>query len=85
LQIAPETRIVAVVNGNSPNERYWEEEMKRELKPLEGRIEIRWYGDLSFEDTKKQLASLPPHSAIYWFQMVVSSMGQVWPMKATGH
>ena len=50
LQIAPDTRIVAVVNGSSPNELYWEEEMKRELKPLEDRIEIRWYDKLSFED-----------------------------------
>ena len=75
LQIAPDTRIVAVVNGSSPNELYWEEEMKRELKPLEDRIEIRWYDKLSFEDIRKQTASLPSRSAIFWFQMVVDGAG----------
>jgi signal transduction histidine kinase len=75
LQTAPDTRIVAVVNGSSPNELYWQGEIKRELKPLEDRIEIRWYDKLSFEDMMKQMASLPPHSAIYWFQMVVDAAG----------
>jgi len=75
LRIAPDTRTVAVVNGDSPNERYWQDEMRRELKPLEGRIEIRWYDKLSYEDLLKQTAALPPHSAIFWYQMIIDGAG----------
>lgn len=75
LKISPETKTIAIVNGDSPNERFWRGEMERELKPLEGKVEIRWYDKLSYEDTLKQLATLPPHSAIFWYQMVVDAAG----------
>jgi len=75
LRIAPETHIVAMVNGNSPNELFWQNEMRRELEPLEHRVEIRWYDKLSFEDMLKQITALPPHSAIFWFQMIIDGAG----------
>jgi signal transduction histidine kinase len=75
LRIAPDTRTIAIVNGDSPNEQFWQGEMRRELKPLEGRIEIRWYDKLSYEDLLKQTANLPPHSAIFWYQMIVDGAG----------
>ena len=75
LGIAPDTKIIAIINGNSPNEQFWQGELRRELKPLEDRIEIRWFDKLSYEDTLKQTASLPPHSAIFWYQMVVDAAG----------
>jgi hypothetical protein len=34
--------------------------MRRELKPLENRIEMKWYNELSYEDLLKQTAALPP-------------------------
>jgi hypothetical protein len=67
LKISPETKTIAIVNGASPNERFWRGEMIRELKPLEGRVEIRWYDELSYEDALKQLTALPPHAAIFWY------------------
>src|SRR6266850_2439239 len=73
--ISPDTKVVAIINGNSPNEKYWQKEMRRELQPLDGRIEIRWYDDLSYDDVLKQTASLPPHSAIFWYQMIVDAAG----------
>jgi signal transduction histidine kinase len=75
LRIAPDTKTVAVINGDSPNEQFWQGEMRRELKPLEDRIEIRWYDKLSYEDLLKQTAALPPHSAIFWYQMIVDGAG----------
>jgi signal transduction histidine kinase len=75
LKISPETTTIAIVNGDSPNERFWKGEMIRELKSLEGRVDIRWYDNLSYEDTLKQLATLPPHAAIFWYQMVVDAAG----------
>ncbi len=78
LQISPDTKIVAVVNGHSPNELFWRGEMQRELRPLENRIDIRWYDNLSFQDILKQTASLPPHSAIFWNTMLVDATGAVY-------
>ena len=78
LQISPDTRTVAVVNGHSPNELFWRDEIQKELKPLENRIDIRWYDNLSFQEILKQAASLPPHSAIFWNTMVVDATGVVY-------
>jgi signal transduction histidine kinase len=75
LQLSPDTKIVGVVIGSSPNELFWRDEMKRELDPLEARIEIRFYDQFSLEDILKQTAALPPHSAIFWNQMVVDGAG----------
>jgi len=75
LSIAPDTKTIAIINGDSPNERFWQGEMRRELKPLEDRVEFRWYDKLSYEDLLKQTAILPPHSAIFWYQMIVDGAG----------
>ena len=75
LRIAPDTKAIAIVNGNSPNERFWKEEMRRELEPLAGRVEIRWYDTLPYDEALKQLAALPAHSAIFWYQMIIDAAG----------
>jgi signal transduction histidine kinase len=75
LRISPDTKIVAVVNGHSPNELFWRDEIRKELRPLENRIDLRWYDNLSFRDVLKQTASLPPHSAIFWNTMAIDATG----------
>jgi signal transduction histidine kinase len=77
LRLLPETKTVAVVVGNSPNERFWIDEMKRELQPFQDRFRLVFTNDLSFEDTLKQAASLPPNSAIWWNQPQVDGAGAV--------
>jgi signal transduction histidine kinase/ABC-type uncharacterized transport system substrate-binding protein len=77
LRVLPETKTIAVVNGNSPLERYWLEEMRKELKPFTSRISFIWYNDLSFEEMLKNASSLPPHSAIFWQQLIVDAAGAV--------
>jgi signal transduction histidine kinase len=75
LRIKPETRVIAMVNGNSANELVWQNEMRRELKPLEARVDIRWYNTLSYDEILKQIATLPENSAIFWFQMIIDGAG----------
>src|SRR5437868_12032432 len=58
LRVLPLTQTIAVVNGASPNEKFWLEEMRRELAPLTRRIELRWYDELSFEDILLEAARL---------------------------
>jgi signal transduction histidine kinase len=75
LRVLPLTQTIAVVNGTSANEKFWLEEMRRELAPLTRRIELRWYDELSFEDILLEAARLPPHSAIFWHLMNVDAAG----------
>jgi signal transduction histidine kinase len=75
LQVLPGTKVIAVVNGASPNEVFWQGVLERELAPLSGRVELRWYNRLSFENILRDAASLPPHSAIFWHLMSVDAAG----------
>ena len=75
LRVLPLTKTIAVVNGTSPNETFWLEEMRRELAPLTGRVELRWYNEKSFEEILIDAAGLPPHSAIFWHLMNVDAAG----------
>jgi signal transduction histidine kinase len=42
---------------------------------LAGRLQFRWYNELSFEEILKSAGALPPHSAIYWLLMNVDGAG----------
>ena len=77
LRVLPDTTTVAVVSGNSPNERFWAEEMRREGRRFGDRISFVWYNDLPFEEVLKRAAELPPNSAIYWHLVNVDAAGVV--------
>src|SRR5262249_54540987 len=77
LRVLHDTKIVAVVNGNSPNEKFWFEEIRREARRFANRITFTWYNELSFEEILKRAAALPPHSAIFWHLMNVDAAGVV--------
>ncbi len=75
LQVLPDTKTIAIVNGVSANERFWEGELRRELAPFSRRVELKWFTDLPFEGILKNAANLPPHSAIFWHLMNVDAAG----------
>jgi signal transduction histidine kinase len=77
LRVLPDTKTLAVVNGTSGLERFWDGEIRREAKAFENRITFKWYNDLSFADILKDAAALPPHSAIFWELMMVDAAGVV--------
>jgi hypothetical protein len=77
LRLLPETNTVAVVIGNSPNEKFWLEEARREVRQFANRIALKWYNELSFEDILIDAAALPQQSAIYWHLMNVDAAGVV--------
>jgi len=77
LRVLPETKTVAVVNGNSPNEKFWLDEIRREARGFSNRLTFIWYNELPFEEILKQAAASPPHSAIFWHLMNVDAAGFV--------
>ena len=71
LRLLPETQTIALISGNSPNARFWVNEQKRILGPLLGnKIRLIFFYEQPFEEILKEIANLPPHSAIF-FQMLL--------------
>jgi hypothetical protein len=77
LRVLPDTKTLAVVNGNSPLEQFWDGELRRDAKAFENRITFKWYNNLSFEDILKDAAALPPRSAVLWELMAIDAAGVV--------
>ena len=75
LQVLPDTKTIVIVNGVSPNEKFWEGELRRELAQFSNRVELKWLTNLSFEAILKDTANLPPHTAIFWHLMNVDAAG----------
>ncbi len=75
LHVLPDTKTIVIVNGVSPNEKFWEGELRRELAQFSNRVELKWFTDQSFEAILKNAANLPPHTAIFWHLMNVDAAG----------
>jgi signal transduction histidine kinase len=79
LRLLPETRTIALIVGNSPNERFWIGEQKRVLDPLlKNKVELIFYNERPFAEILKAVASLPPHSAIFFLQLWVDGAAVVY-------
>jgi signal transduction histidine kinase len=77
LRVLPDTKHVAVVVGSSPIEKFWQEEIGRQVQSLANRVTLTWYNNLSFDEILKNAATLPPRSAIFWELMIVDATGAV--------
>lgn len=75
LRTIPKTTTIAVVIGNSPLEKFWLGEMRREFAQFANRVEFYWFNDLPFEEMRHRAASLPPRSAILFTILYVDSSG----------
>lgn len=75
LRVLPETTNVVVVIGSSPIEKYWQERVRAEFKPLESRVTFTWFNELSFEEMLRRASALPPRSAIFFGLLVVDAAG----------
>lgn len=75
VRLLPATRTIAVVIGDSPNERFWQSEIRKELEPVLPNVRLLFWDRLSFADILKEAAQLPPDSAIFWVQVQVDATG----------
>jgi signal transduction histidine kinase len=75
LQVRPETTNIAVVVGNSPNERFWVQETQAAFWPYAKRVSIEYFNDLPFDEMLKRAATLPPRSAIFFFVLLTDAAG----------
>jgi signal transduction histidine kinase len=75
LRVLPDTTNIAVVIGNSPHEKDVFERRPRAFQPFTDRVTFTWFNELSLNEMMKQAARLPPHSAIFWFGLIVDAEG----------
>jgi signal transduction histidine kinase len=75
LRLRPETTDIAVVVGDSPVERYWTTELRRDFQRLADRVKITWLNDLTFSEMLDRAAAMPPSSAIFWFLLSEDARG----------
>jgi signal transduction histidine kinase len=75
LHVLPGTKSIAVVIGNSPLEKFWLTELRRDLRPFTHRVQFTWLNELSFESMRKRLVALPPNSAIFYALLLVDAGG----------
>jgi two-component system, LuxR family, sensor kinase FixL len=65
LQIAPDTKNIAIVIGATPLEQYWTEAFRKGFEPFTDRVNFIWFNDLSFDQMLERVQTLPPHSFIF--------------------
>ena len=75
LRVRPETNEVVIILGDSPIERYWVEEFRKDLRSFEGRIKLTWFNEFSFEEMLKRAAMLSPKAAIFFALLSVDAAG----------
>jgi hypothetical protein len=75
LHVLPATTTLAVVVGSSPVDLKWRDALMQSFQPFAKRLTFIWLNDLSFEDTLKRCASLPPNSAILFAHLGVDARG----------
>src|ERR1700738_3274460 len=75
LNVLPETTSVVIAIGNSPIEKYWQDQMRDAFRPFEGRVSFTWFNELSLEEMLKRAAVLPPRSAIFFGLLSVDAAG----------
>lgn len=78
LRVLPGTKQIVVINGASPNERFWRDEIQKDAELFKDRVQFIWYDDISFSDILKNSAVLPPGTAIFWHLMNVDATGVVY-------
>lgn len=75
LELLPETEHLAIVLGSSPLERYWRDQLVRDLAPLESRVKLLWLDGLPFDELLARVATLPPRTAVYFIMVLLDGAG----------
>lgn len=77
LKVLPGTKKIIVVIGASPNERFWLEEIRRDMPPFENRVAFSWTDKIPFQEFLGTASALPPHTVLFWGLMSVDAAGVV--------
>ncbi len=79
LTLHPDTKGVIVVAGNSETEKAVLEQAQRDLKPYESRLAFTYLTNVTLEELKAQLASLPKQTVVMYLIFYADRSGKVYP------
>ncbi len=75
LQIAPATKNIVVIVGATPLERLWQGVFQKAVEPFASRIKFTYYNDLSFQQMRDRVSTLPPDSYIFFLLLLRDAGG----------
>lgn len=78
LRVLPETRNIIVVIGSSPNERFWLDEIRKDMPAFEHRVGFASTEGVPFNQFLATASALPPHTVLFWGLMNVDAAGAVY-------
>ncbi len=76
LSLFPETKRVFVVLGNGVDEQQWEGDAKKQFAPWGGKLDFEYSTNLTYEETLKRVASLPPKSVVLYVALYRDKTGR---------
>ncbi len=75
LQLLPETKRVFMVMGSGQIGRFWHKQLNEQFTRFHDRLTFIWSDDLSLAEVLSRCASLPAHSAIFYFTFGTDAAG----------
>lgn len=75
LGLLPDTTTVAIVLGDSPWERIWVEETRKEFAPFENGISFVWLNKLTLPEIRERVATLQPGTVVLYGLFLVDVAG----------
>jgi signal transduction histidine kinase len=75
LQVLPQTRQVFMVMGSGPIGKLWRQELEKRFRDFHDRVTFAWSDDMSLAEILHLCASLPEHSAIFYFALGADATG----------
>jgi signal transduction histidine kinase len=75
LTLLPDTTNVAVVFGDSPGERVWINDLRREFAPFENRVTFLWLNKLTLPEVRERVATLPHGTIVLYGLFLADAAG----------
>jgi signal transduction histidine kinase len=75
LLLLPQTRQVFMVMGSGQIGRFWHKQLNEQFTRFHDRLTFVWSDDLSLAEVLRRCASLPAHSAIFYFNFGTDAAG----------
>jgi len=75
LALLPGTTTIAVVFGDSPGERVWVDNLRKEFAPLENRVRFIWLNRLSLPELRERVSTLQPGTVVLYGVFLADAAG----------
>ena len=78
LSLHPGTRRVVVVTGIAGQDKFWEGVARREFQSYEDKVEFDSINNVTMDELRRELASLPPHTIVFFLNFLLDRAGHAY-------